>query len=296
MKFSAVINCFNEQDFIFYAMKSIYPYCDEIIVVDNCSTDKTVGIIKNFISNEDKQNKVKPFFLEQPKQLADVRNFAMDMASHEWIIKWDGDFCAYGESDIDKVGVKPFSELIDLIKKQDLDSIDVFLLYSINICGDLFHYDKTRQYLGLSGDSFIGKKSCIKYGINEKYGDVGLLYRTDGSKAKLYYLNKPELHPMYFVHLYGIKSDDYLLYRRFLSEYQVWISKNYYLDFWGWFNEIKQKDYESGINHVRKQLVENLVKHNLELPNILNPLIEKMEYKVVYDGSGLPIDRFREQY
>lgn len=291
MKFSAVINCFNEEDFIFYAMKSIYPYCDEIVVVDNCSTDNTVECVMKFISNDDNQNKVKPFFLETPKQLADARNFAMDMASHDWIIKWDGDFCAYGESDVNKSNVRPFSELIDFIKKQDLNFIDIFLLYSINICGDFLHYDKTRQYLGLSGDSFIGKKNCIRYAANEKYGDVGLLFRPDGSKAKLFYLNKPEINPMYFVHLYGIKPDEYLLYRRFLSEYQIWISNNNFIEFWDWFNNVKKNNLDSGIGYIRKKLVENLERHNISLPNILNPLIEKMDFQVIYDDKGLPSDR-----
>lgn len=291
MKFSAVINCFNEEDFIFYAMKSIYPYCDEIIVVDNCSTDKTVECVNDFVLHEDSQNKVKAFFLETPKQLADARNFALDVASYDWIIKWDGDFCAYGESDTNKVNVQPFSELLNFIKRQDLNSIDIFLLYSINICGDFLHYDKERHYLGLSGDSFIGKKDCIRYAVNEKYGDVGLLFRPDGSKAKLFYLNNPEKNPMYFVHLYGVKSDDYLLYRRFLSEYQVWLHHNPYVDFWNWFNNIKKGNLENGISYIRKQLVENLTKHNISLPNILNPLIERMSYQVIYNDEGYPIDR-----
>ena len=291
MKFSAVINCFNEEDFIFYAIKSIYPYCDEIVVVDNCSTDNTVNMIKDFISLHDDEKKVKPFFLDVPMQLGKVRNFAMDQASNEWIIKWDGDFCAYGESDFGKSGIEPFSKLINFIKSQNLENIDIFLLYSINICGDLLHFDTTRKYLGLSGDSFIGKKSCIKYESNEKYGDVGILQRPDGSKARLFYLNKPEQHPMYFVHLYGIKPDEYLLYRRFLSEYQVWLNNNPYLEFWDWFNTVKKGNLDSGLSYVRKQLVENLQKHNLPLPDILKSQVENMIYQVVYDASGNAIDR-----
>lgn len=291
MKFSAVVNCFNEEDFIEYAIKSIYPYSDEIVVVDNASTDSTPEKIKMFIEKEDDNKKVKAFYLNKPMQLGKVRNFAMEQASNDWIIKWDGDFCAYGEDDINKVGVRPFSELITFIKNQDLSKYDIFLLYSINVCGDMLHYDSTRKYLGLSGDSFIARKNCVRYETNDKYGDVGVLKQPDGSKARLYYLNKPESCPMYFVHLYGIKPDEYLLYRRFLSEYQVWIDNNDYKEFWDWFETVKKGNLESGINYVRKQLVENLVKHNLELPNILEKEINNMRYVVVYNNDGIPVDR-----
>ena len=41
--------------YIKYSLKSIYPYCNEIIVVDNASVDATVKIIEDFILNEDNE-------------------------------------------------------------------------------------------------------------------------------------------------------------------------------------------------------------------------------------------------
>lgn len=291
MKISAVINCYNEIDFISYAIRSIYPFCDEIVVVDNCSTDGTQLKIKKIINEFDRAEKIRPYFLDEPMQLGKVRNFGIDKASHEWIIKWDGDFCAY--SDIEHERIKPFSELIEIVRN-NAENYDFFLLYSINISGDFYHYDKTRQYLGLHGDSFIGKKSCMRYETNDKYGDVGVLRKPDGTKPRFYYLNKPDNNPIYFVHLYGIKPDEYLLYRKFLSEYQVWIDKHYYKEFWDWMKEIKDINIEGGINYTAKQLIPNLEKHGFPLPSILEKELQNLKYEVIYE-NGSPVKRIKHE-
>lgn len=289
MKFSAVVNCYNEEDFIYYALSSIYDLVDEIIVVDNASTDLTVKVLTRFISDKDPINKVRLFCLEQPMQLADARNYALLKASYDWVVKWDGDFCAFSSSDKLSDNCAPLSNLLDFVRETS-DKFDLYLLYSINICGDIYHYDSTRHYLGLSGDSFVGRKDCMRYGVNEKYGDVGFLRRPDGSAPRFCYMNKPDLNKMYFVHIYGVKSDDYLLYRRFLSEYQVWLVSNEYVEFWDWMRRFKAYDKEGGVRYVRKQLLEHMVKHNIILPSILKPVIDFPKYKIIYK-DGKPVDR-----
>ncbi|WP_281716144.1 glycosyltransferase family 2 protein [Alteromonas sp. CyTr2] len=292
LKFSAVINCFNEEDFIEYAITSISEHCDEIVVVDNCSKDNTVLKIKSLCKkNKNINEKVQLFALNKPKQLADARNFGIEQATNDWIIKWDGDFCAYSDSDSINEKIKPFSELINLIERT-YENYDIYLLHSLNICGDLYHFDKTRKYLGLSGDSFIGRKDCMSYGVNEKYGDVGILRRPDGRTPRFFRLNDPERDPMFFLHIYGVKNDEYLLYRRFLSEFQVWVANNAHIDFWEWMREVKDYDKESGVIYVQKQLLSNMEKHDLPLPSVLEPAIESPKYLIEYD-NGIPVNRQR---
>ncbi|WP_422450376.1 MULTISPECIES: glycosyltransferase family 2 protein [unclassified Endozoicomonas] len=291
MKFSAVVNCFNEELYVYYSLKSIYGYTDEIIVVDNCSSDSTVDIVNQFIRSEDLENKVKLYALEEPMQLGDVRNFALGKAKNDWVIKWDGDFCAFGEMDVENEKQAPFSKLLKVVESKKND-YDIFLLHSLNISGDLYHYDKSRARLGLNGDSFVGRKDCMSYGVTEKYGDVGILKRKNGEKAKLFYLNNPEKDPMYFIHIYGVKPDSYLLYRRFLSEYQVWVAKNKnrIKDFWEWLGQERNYNIDGGVSYVKKEIVKNMLKHDLYLPKILQPEIEQPKYLVRYEND-IPVSR-----
>ena len=48
-KISVVINTLNEEKNLPYALRSVYKWADEIIVVDMYSEDKTVEMAKQFI-------------------------------------------------------------------------------------------------------------------------------------------------------------------------------------------------------------------------------------------------------
>ena len=285
--FTAVVNCFNEELYIEYALKSIYPHCSEIVIVDNASDDHTATIISNFIAVSDFEKKIKFFKFDEPQQLAFARNYALDQVTNDWVIKWDGDFCAYGLEDAGYANANPFKVLVDKVKA-NVESYDLFLLYSINICGDMYHCDKSRKYLGLSGDSFIGRKDCMRYFADEKYGDIGYLRRPNGEVPRFCYLNKPESNPIYFVHLYGVKPDSYLLYRMFMSEYQVWLAKDdiQRLDFWTWMTIHKSYNVKNGLAYINKQLVGNLEKHNYPIPEMLKAETQNLKFEVEYDGHN----------
>jgi glycosyltransferase involved in cell wall biosynthesis len=73
----------NEQQFLPYCLASIYKYCDEIIVVDTGSTDRTIEIAEAFGA-----------YVIQTKWKNDfalTRNIAQSPAKSDWIIWLDGD-------------------------------------------------------------------------------------------------------------------------------------------------------------------------------------------------------------
>ena len=51
---SAMLRVKNEASKIYYALKSIYQVFDEIVLVDNASTDRTLEIAREFKTKEDK--------------------------------------------------------------------------------------------------------------------------------------------------------------------------------------------------------------------------------------------------
>ncbi len=82
MNISGLIITYNEEKNIQDVLES-FDFCDEIIVVDSFSTDKTVEIAKKFSNVKVIQNKFEDF----TKQ----RNLALDAAKNDWVLFLDGD-------------------------------------------------------------------------------------------------------------------------------------------------------------------------------------------------------------
>lgn len=81
-RISAIITCYNEQDRIAACIKSV-DWCDEIIVVDSFSTDDTPRIARNLSGVSFHQH---TYFGG-----AAQKNWAIELARHEWILILDAD-------------------------------------------------------------------------------------------------------------------------------------------------------------------------------------------------------------
>lgn len=82
LKLSACVISFNEEKKIEECLRSLEPLVDEIVVVDSLSQDRTVEIAKRYTDRVISQ----PFlgYIEQ-------KNFAVDHATHDWILALDCD-------------------------------------------------------------------------------------------------------------------------------------------------------------------------------------------------------------
>src|SRR5262249_39468732 len=78
---SGVVICFNEEDDIAACLESL-AWCDEIVVVDSHSTDRTREIALRYTDKVIEQP-----FLGYVKQ----KNFALECASHDWVVSLDAD-------------------------------------------------------------------------------------------------------------------------------------------------------------------------------------------------------------
>lgn len=78
---SGVVICYNEEDRIARCLESL-SFCDEIVVVDSNSTDRTAEIAARFSER----------VIEQPfPGYAKQKNFALEQASHDWVVCLDAD-------------------------------------------------------------------------------------------------------------------------------------------------------------------------------------------------------------
>lgn len=85
-KISAIIPSFNEEHNIAGAIESCL-FADEVIVVDSFSTDKTVQIVKEYIT---KYPKIKLLEHEYEHSAAQ-KNWTIPQATHDWIFLLDAD-------------------------------------------------------------------------------------------------------------------------------------------------------------------------------------------------------------
>ena len=85
---SAMYLVYNEEEFLPFSIRSIYDAVDEIVVVDNGSTDRTVDIVKSF-------SKTKLLHCSERGDFAKLRNIALREASGDWVLKLDADEVFY---------------------------------------------------------------------------------------------------------------------------------------------------------------------------------------------------------
>ena len=80
-KISAIIIAGNEEQNIRECLESV-TWCDEIILVDSESTDKTVEIAKEFTDK---------IFIKKWEGFAPQKRFSLEQATNEWVISIDAD-------------------------------------------------------------------------------------------------------------------------------------------------------------------------------------------------------------
>ena len=89
MKISAVVLTKNEEKNIGRCLKSL-DFCDEMIIVDDYSTDNTKNQISKIKDQNDKLN-IKIFEKHLNNDFAQQRNFGMSKVSNDWVLFVDAD-------------------------------------------------------------------------------------------------------------------------------------------------------------------------------------------------------------
>ncbi len=87
MKLSAVVIAKNEEKNIERCLASL-AFCDEIVVVDSHSTDRTVELSKKYTSK---------VVVREWTGYVDQKNYAVGLASHDWVLSLDADEEVTGE-------------------------------------------------------------------------------------------------------------------------------------------------------------------------------------------------------
>ena len=134
---SVYIRVKDERDWIAASIDSIKGIADEIIVVDNGSTDGTYEILKEMVLSENGQLKL---WYKPELYHCDLSNFALENTAFRWVLRWDGDMVAHTDGD------HPIAELRARILALNPRRHYLIYLQHINLSGDLFHQDPQEMF------------------------------------------------------------------------------------------------------------------------------------------------------
>jgi len=90
---SLLLACQNEEAILPLCLQSFLDFADEIIIVDNGSTDGSIDIANEYSQRFSSQ--IRFFSTPTLTDLTAVRQYGLDQAQFRWIVRGDADFVAY---------------------------------------------------------------------------------------------------------------------------------------------------------------------------------------------------------
>lgn len=187
----------NEDRFIWYAISSVLPFAERLLIYDTGSQDQTVKIIQSF-----KDERIE-FDIKTVKSATDItrlRQEQSDKTKNAWIWVVDGD------------EIYPFStckEIREIIKK-DGDRLEGIVVGRYDLIGDIYHYQRedvgTYSLFGRQGHMalrLINKKNISQlkvhgdYPMEGYYDDKSQTALIDHDQSKFKFTKGKLFHAMY---------------------------------------------------------------------------------------------------
>ena len=122
----------NEADWIVASVRSILNIADEMVIVDNGSTD---GTLESLQALEEEHTGTIRLFSRPEFDLCRLSNFALSKVQYRWAFRWDGDMVAHTSGALNITGLKKW-----LLSLRHSGYFIVHLMH-IHLAGDLYHQD-----------------------------------------------------------------------------------------------------------------------------------------------------------
>lgn len=139
---SVLISCQNEEAIVALCILSFLEFGDELIVVDNGSTDRTKKVVSDLAAMY--PSKIRFFDVPELPDLHHSRQYAFSKSSYRWIARVDADFVAYTEGEY---SILHFRER--LLAQRRLAWPVVYGFWLPNLMGDFWHTGKERGSVAL---------------------------------------------------------------------------------------------------------------------------------------------------
>lgn len=233
-KISANIVCNNEKYWIKESILSIVDILDEIIYVDDKTTDGTLDIVEE-LSKIHKNIKIFKYEDHKLSNLGDLKNFALSKSKNDFVIRWDGDFIAYDD----------IKELFEFCI-QNSSIYDGYILSGPNLSGDINHQPLVKDFFG--PECYLFKRCKMKFQANERYPD----YPVFNKGFRYCYPKNTKLSKdFFFLHTNNLKSIERITFRKKMCDYHLYKTEKSY---WDWLSiitgkkDIKKIEIEKTLN------------------------------------------------
>ncbi len=213
MKLSALYCTYNEEEFIKGSIELVLPFVEEVIVVDNGSTDNTLQKVKQIQSDK---IKVYDFPRREPVDMGEVRNFSLSKATGDWYIQIDADEYYPPESmaSIRYAIENAKDELSFRVKYHNLSWRPGFVQKDFGHYPDrVYKLSAVEGYKGVLPRDMTYVKKEFLTAPNKKKGDIGVL-EYDNEDDKSFVHPRQPILDVYFYHLARTRGYNY--------EYEKW--------------------------------------------------------------------------
>lgn len=121
----------NEARWLWYSVNSVINHVDKLLLFDTGSTDGTIEIEKELIKKYPNKIIYKQVFQNTPDEFTVIRQQMLDLTKSDWFLMLDGDEIWWGDS---------IKKVIEIIKSNENINIESIVVPTINVVGDIFHY------------------------------------------------------------------------------------------------------------------------------------------------------------
>jgi len=270
---SVVMRVKDEADWIEASVESIKGIAEEIIIVDNGSSDGTYEILEECAFREHG-----PIKLWRKPELhhCELSNFALEKTSFRWVFRWDGDMVAHTS------GAHPICELRERILSLDKNRYFLIYLRHINLSGDLFHQDPKKM---VHIEEYIHT-----YSEGARFIHPG---RFEAVKFPVYY--KPLFwYEPYAFHV-NVKPARRMLLRYFWEEWMERKDYERYPTLEEYVTAHVEREFgTTSTEEAQKKCVNRMLRNHIPFeanvfgpyPELLKPLLQQSAYRIQYkDGQ-----------
>jgi glycosyltransferase involved in cell wall biosynthesis len=271
---SVVMRVKDEADWIEASVKSIKGIAEEIIIVDNGSSDGTYEILEECAFREHGLIKL---WRKPELHHCELSNFALEKTSFRWVFRWDGDMVGHTS------GAHPICELRERILSLNKNRYFLIYLRHINLSGDLFHQD--------SKEMVHIEEYIHTYSEAARFIHPG---RFEAVKFPVYY--KPLFwYEPYAFHV-NVKPARRMLLRYFWEEWMERKDYERYPTLEEYVTERIPSEFgTTSCNEAQKVCLQknlnNYIKYDVRLfgpyPELLKPHLEHPKYRLIYEGDKI---------